>query len=209
MNKLNSAKANRRKWTSDMTRLTKQACGFLACILTLFVLTGCGGSDIESGSNNLLTCDSPLIPDSTGTQCVAPPPIECDPPTVPNEANNACVVGADPTLPAPAFFPGEYQAVLYYNRGSVDADNIPNDPAYDGWRLHTWNDETCDAYADADTDWANGRQPTGIDPNYGAYWVLELKENYGTCHNFIIHKGTDDAAGAHGGLQGLKFKPFI
>ena len=199
MNKLNSAKANGRKWTSDMTRLTKQTCGLLACILTLFVLTGCGGPDIESGSNNLLTCDSPLIPDSTGTECVAPPPIECDPPTVPNEANNACVVGADPTLPDPVFFPGEYQAVLYYNRGSVDADNVPNDPAYEGWRLHTWNNDTCDAYADADTDWANGRQPTGIDPNFGAYWVLELKENYGTCHNFIIHKGTDDAGKEMGG----------
>ena len=176
-----------------------RAFGLFALMLTTMVLAGCGGSDVESGSNNLLTCDAPNVPDASGTECVAPPPIECDPPTVPNETNDACVVGADPSLPDPVFFPGDNQAVLYYNRAAVDADNSSNDPAYDGWRLHTWNNDECDAYADSDTDWAAGRQPTGIDPNYGAYWVLELKEGYGSCHNFIIHIGTEDSGKELGG----------
>ena len=165
----------------------------------LFALVACGGGDVESGDNDLLTCEVPNVPDASGTECVPPPPIACDAPTVPNEANDACVVGADPSLPAPVFFPDENQAVLYYNRKQVDADNSPNDPAYDGWRLHTWNNDECDAYADADTDWANGRQISGIDPTYGAYWILDLKDDYGSCHNFIVHKGTDDAGKELGG----------
>lgn len=170
-----------------------------ALILSTLFIISCGGSGVESGSNDLLTCNVPNVPNSAGTACVAPPPIQCDAPTVPNETNDACVVGADPTLPLPVFFPADNQAVLYYNRAAVDADNSQNDPAYEGWRLHTWNNDACDAYADADTDWANGRQHTGIDPNYGAYWVLDLKEGYGSCHNFIIHLGTDDAGKELGG----------
>ena len=175
--------------------------GWRIASLFLFVLmlAGCGGSDVESGSNELLTCSAPNVPDAAGLTCVPPPPIQCDAPLVPNDSNDACVIGADPSLPMPVFFPAENQAVLYYNRGSVDADNSPNDPAYNGWRLHTWNNEACDAYADADTDWANGRQITGIDPNYGAYWVLNLKPGYGECHNFIIHIGTADSGKEMGG----------
>ncbi|NDV92704.1 DUF3372 domain-containing protein [Alteromonas sp. 345S023] len=180
-----------------LTKMRAWRCAVL--ILGALALTGCGGSDVEPGSNSLLTCEVPNVPNAQGTACEAPPPIQCDAPTVPNETNDACVVGADPTLPAPVFTPGETQAVLYYNRAAVDADNSSNDPAYEGWKLHTWNNDTCDAYADADTDWASGRQHTGIDPNYGAYWVLELKPDYGTCHNFIIHKGTDDAGKELGG----------
>ncbi|NDW20134.1 alpha-1,6-glucosidase domain-containing protein [Alteromonas hispanica] len=168
-------------------------------IVGALIIAGCGGADVESGTNELLTCEVPNVPDETGTECVAPPPIACEAPTVPNETNDACVVGADPSLPMPVFTPGDNQAVLYYNRAAVDADNSSSDPAYEGWRLHTWNNDTCDAYADADTDWANGRVHNGVDPNYGAYWILDLKDNYGDCHNFIIHKGTDDAGKEMGG----------
>ncbi|BBO27638.1 pullulanase [Alteromonas sp. I4] len=177
----------------------------VAALLVVFTLTltGCGGTGTESGTNDLLVCDAPLVPDSTGMMCVEKPPIDCDPPTVPNETNDACVIGADPTLDDPVFFPGDDQAVLYYNRAGVGATNSPGDSAYEGWKLHTWNNDACDAYADGDTDWANGRAISGIDPNYGAYWVLELKPGVagtpGACHNFIIHKGTDDAGKEMGG----------
>ncbi|WP_100657488.1 pullulanase-type alpha-1,6-glucosidase [Alteromonas flava] len=174
-----------------------RALGAMLLMLSALILSGCGGSDIESGTNNLLTCDAPNVPDGTGTTCVPPPPIQCTPPTVPNETNDACVVGADPTLPDPVFFPGDDQAVLYYNRAAVDADNSANDPAYTGYKLHTWSNDACDAYADPDTDWAAGREHDGVDPNYGAYWILNLKPGYagtaGSCHNFIVHIGTDDA----------------
>ena len=173
----------------------------IAIVFAVLVMAGCGGSGVESGTNQLLVCDVPEIPNEQGTACVPPPPIQCDAPLVPNETNDACVVGADPTLPDPVFFPAENQAVLYYNRAAVDADNSNNDPAYEGWRLHTWNNDQCDAYADADTDWSAGRTHNGVDPNYGAYWILDLKDGYGDCHNFIIHIGTDDAGKEMGGTD--------
>jgi pullulanase len=173
-----------------------------AAVLTTLLLLGCGGADVKSGAE-LLSCDVPTVPDSAGTSCVAPPPIQCDPPTVPDERNESCIVGADPTAPPPVFSPAADQAVLYYNRAAVGATNAGNDPAYEGWRLHTWSNDSCDAYSDGDTDWANGRVHNGIDPNYGAYWILNLKPGYagtvGACGNFIIHLGTDDAGKEMGG----------
>ncbi|MFC3095507.1 pullulanase-type alpha-1,6-glucosidase [Alteromonas sediminis] len=182
-----------------------RASSLFALMLTALVIAGCGGSSIESGTNDLLTCNAPNVPDASGTSCVPPPPIQCTPPTVPNATNDACVVGADPTLPDPIVFPSEDQAVLYYNRAGVGADNSPNDPSYEGWRLHTWSNDACDAYADGDTDWANGRIHNGVDPNYGAYWILDLKPGYagtaGSCHNFIIHIGTEDSGKEMGGAD--------
>ncbi len=174
----------------------------LAALLTAIFLSGCGGSDVESGTV-ALTCDLPLVPDAAGANCVAPPPIQCDPPTVPDARNESCVVAADPTAETPVFFPGTDQAVLYYNRNAVDANNSPGDTSYEGWRLHTWSNDACDAYADDDTEWANGRVHDGIDPFYGAYWILDLKPGYagtdGACGNFIIHIGTEDSGKEMGG----------
>lgn len=58
--------------------------------------------------------------------------MRCAAPLVPNEANDVCEAGADPSLPAPVFIPSSNQAVLYYNRATVDADNSSNDAAYEG-----------------------------------------------------------------------------
>ncbi|KXI30872.1 alpha-1,6-glucosidase domain-containing protein [Paraglaciecola hydrolytica] len=174
----------------------------LSLIMLMFsaiVLAGCGGSAVESGSNELLTCNVPMVPNSTGSMCVAPPPFNCAPPTVPNESNDGCIVGADPTAPTPSVSPGANQAVLYYNRAAVGATNASGDPSYEGYRLHAWSNDTCNAYADPDTDWANGKVHNGVDPNYGAYWVLNLKPGYagtaGACGNFIIHDGDDKEMG--------------
>ena len=175
----------------------------IVLMFSVIMLAGCGGSAVESGSNELLTCNVPMVPNAAGTMCVAPPPFNCSPPAVPNETNDACIVGADPTAPAPSVTPGQNQAVLYYNRAAVGATNASGDPSYEGYRLHTWNNDACDAYADPGTDWANGRVHTGVDANYGAYWLINLKPGYagtvGACGNFIIHKGTDDAGKEMGG----------
>jgi len=183
----------------------KSFISYAAVLLSIFVLSGCGGSEVESGQV-ALTCNVPNVPSSDGSGCVPPPPIVCAAPTVPNAANDACVVGFNPTLAPPVVFPTADQAVLYYNRAAVGADNSPNDPSYEGYRLHTWSNDACDAYADPDTAWDNGRVHTGIDPTYGAYWVLELKPGYaltpGACQNFIIHIGTDDAGKEMGGIDG-------
>ncbi|MFC4699132.1 alpha-1,6-glucosidase domain-containing protein [Glaciecola siphonariae] len=182
----------------------RKAAGAIFVILSALMLSACGGSSVESGEV-ALTCSVPNVPNAAGTACVPPPPIQCTPPTVPNPTNDACIVGVNPDLPDPVFFPAADQAVLYYNRGDVDADNSPNDDAYEGWRLHTWSNDACDAYADADTPWADGRIHDGIDPTYGAYWILDLKPGYagtpGACHNFIIHIGTEDSGKELGGAD--------
>ncbi len=180
----------------------RKTMGAMLLVVASIVLSGCGGSEVESGAE-ILSCNVPNFPNEAGTACVAPPPIQCPAPTVPNASNDACVVGFNSALPEPVFFPAADQAVLYYNRADVDATNTANDSAYEGWRLHTWSNDACDAYADPDTAWENGRVHTGIDPTYGAYWVLDLKPGYagtdGACHNFIIHIGTDDAGKELGG----------
>ncbi|TQV89676.1 alpha-1,6-glucosidase domain-containing protein [Aliikangiella coralliicola] len=184
-----------------MNNLTKKITilSYVAIILTLLGLGGCGGGSVDSGKE-LLTCTLPLIPDPTGTSCVEPPPLDCPAPTVPNETNDQCVIGADPNAPEPSVFPGENEAILFYNRPQ-DASNEAGDPVYEGYRLHTWNNDACDSLAPESIaeSWSNGLVHTGIDPNYGAYWILKLKEGYGDCANFIIHIGTDDAGKELGG----------
>ena len=174
----------------------KQCLKLGASALLLLLLSACGGDSTEQGQV-LLTCAVPQIPNQAGTACIDPPPIQCPAPTVPDAMNESCVVGADPNAPDPVIFPNENQAVLFYKR--------PQDGNYDGWRLHTWNNDACDAYQPASIapSWDNGLPITGIDPNYGAYWLLELKEGYagteGACGNFIIHIGTEDSGKEMGG----------
>ena len=168
---------------------------YLLITLALMLLAACGGTgDVESGEP-LLTCNVPQVPNEAGSQCVDPEPISCPAPTVPDENNESCVVGADPTLPDPVVFAGEGEAVLFYNR--LADDN------YEGYRLHSWNNDVCDAYAPSfDTsDWANGHEYDGIDPNYGAYWIINLKEGYNECANFIIHIGTEGTDKAFGDVD--------
>jgi len=160
-------------------------------LLAGHLLAGCGASDSTEPGEVLLTCNVPQIPDATGTSCVNPPPIYCPVPTVPDAKNESCVIGKDPNAPDPIVMAGANQAVLFYKR--------PQDGVYDGYRLHTWNNETCDAYQASSlaSSWDNGLQHNGVDPNYGAYWILNLKPGYagteGACGNFIVHIGTDDA----------------
>ncbi|MCC5853159.1 MAG: DUF3372 domain-containing protein, partial [Alkalimonas sp.] len=176
--------------------IIKQSLKLAASALLLLLLSACGGDSTEQGQV-MLTCAVPQIPDAAGTACIDPPPIQCPSPTVPDAMNESCVVGADPNAPDPVIFPNENQAVLFYKR--------PQDGNYDGWRLHTWNNDACDAYQPESIapSWDNGLPITGIDPNYGAYWLLELKEGYagteGACGNFIIHIGTEDSGKEMGG----------
>lgn len=166
--------------------------------LAALTLAACGGGGEDSveGGTKLLTCNVPQIPNATGTACIDPPPIKCKAPTVPDAKNESCIVGVDPNAPEPAFFPAPGQAALFYKRA---------DGNYNGYRLHTWNNDACDAYKDSSlaASWDNGLVHTAVDPNYGAYWVLELKDGVagveGACGNFLIHIGTDDAGKEMGG----------
>ncbi|KGJ98011.1 alpha-1,6-glucosidase domain-containing protein [Thalassotalea sp. ND16A] len=114
-----------------------------------------------------------------------------------NDADNAyAVVSTDVTIttgivmPEPTVVAGDNQLVIFYNR----PDNV-----YSDWILHLWNNGDCEAYADfpidGGTDWATGQAQSGIDPNFGAYWVLDLKDGYADCANFIVHKGDEKDIG--------------
>ncbi len=100
-------------------------------------------------------------------------------------------------VPAPVVTPGENQAVIFYHQ----IDN----PDYSDWGLHLWNSENCDTLTEAQlagVGWQTPLAQAGIDPNYGAYWLLDLKEPRSDCVNFIIHKGDQKAmAGAEGRLD--------
>ncbi|MDP2634151.1 MULTISPECIES: pullulanase-type alpha-1,6-glucosidase [unclassified Pseudoalteromonas] len=178
-----------------MNIITKVTHLLLAVSLTL--LFGCGGagsSDVKAGQT-LLTCDVPQVPNAEGTQCVDPEPISCDAPLFPDANNESCINGYNPDLPDPVVFAGEGEAILFYKR--------PENEGYEGYRLHSWNTDGCDAYAppfDA-TDWADGHEYDGVDPNYGAYWIVALKEGYTECANFIVHIGTDGDGKAYGDVD--------
>ncbi|WP_085296886.1 alpha-1,6-glucosidase domain-containing protein [Cognaticolwellia mytili] len=89
-------------------------------------------------------------------------------------------------LPEPVVSAETDELVIFYKR----ADNN-----YTDWIVHLWNNDSCDAYANGDTEWATGQAQSGIDPNYGAYWVIDLKTEHDTCANFIVHKGDDKDLG--------------
>jgi pullulanase len=96
------------------------------------------------------------------------------------------VVANSNELPAPVVTAGDDQLVIFYNRPDGD---------YAGWITHLWNNDNCDSYLNGDTDWATGQAQAGIDPNYGAYWVIDLKAEHDNCANFIVHKGDDKDLG--------------
>lgn len=112
-----------------------------------------------------------------------------------DSSNVDITLTGDVVLPDPIVRAGENELVIFYNRA---------DSNFEGWILHLWNNTSCDAYADfasdGGTDWATGQAQTGIDPNYGAYWVINLKADAATCANFIVHKGDDKDIGG-GDLQ--------
>ncbi|QBF81998.1 DUF3372 domain-containing protein [Shewanella maritima] len=173
------------------------------------MLSACGSDSSEPGEV-LLTCDVPNVPNAAGTECVPPPPLSCPAPQFPDAKNESCIVGYNPELPEPVALAGPNQAVLYYNR-IKDKDNSDSNPNYPGYKLHTWNNDACDAYAPPfdSTDWANGHSYDGIDPNYGAYWILDLKEGHSECANFIVHIGTEGSGKALGDADlKMNLKPY-
>jgi pullulanase len=169
-----------------------------ALLSVLVLISACGGGsdDTDSGAE-LLTCSAPLVVNDTGTSCVVAPPISCPIGLVPNESNDACVAPVDDSLPAPSIAAAENQAIVFYNRP---------DGEYDGYELHIWNNGQCDAYTDAQMEgitWTSGVVIAGYDSNYGAYWVVELKDGHSECGNYIIHNGDDKEQGGADKLMDL------
>ena len=104
-----------------------------------------------------------------------------------SEPSDVAVPQTEPevdVLPIPVVTAADNQLLIFYNRPDND---------YEEWVLHLWNNEECNAYADFGaeeaTDWKIGQPQTGIDANYGAYWLLDLNAEYSDCANAIVHKG--------------------
>lgn len=74
------------------------------------------------------------------------------------------------------------QAAIYFK---LDPAQAKAAQSYDGYTLHIWNDDTCGSYASEDSDWNTGVPLSGVDDTYGAYWVIDLKDDATQCVNFI------------------------
>jgi len=96
------------------------------------------------------------------------------------------VIPEKPVLPQPVVTAGENELIIFYNR---------SDSNYSGWGLHLWVDDTCNAYEGPAVDWSTPLVKTGDDPNYGAYWVVNLKSDFvgSDCVNYIMHNGDTKA----------------
>ncbi|WP_051201935.1 pullulanase-type alpha-1,6-glucosidase [Ferrimonas senticii] len=88
--------------------------------------------------------------------------------------------------------PNERQAVIYYNRADQD---------YSDWGLHLWGAQGANFVSNeyisdsGETDWAKPQLAEGIDPTFGAYYVVELDSADWQSFNFIVHKGDEKDVG--------------
>ena len=165
--------------------------GLVTALTLLFTLAACdggsgGGTDISGDKTPLLACTNNQIPNANGTACIDKP-IQCPSGQVVDKATRKCVQ-APFDGPAPVYFPAKNEAVIYFNRQHIDQN-------YSGWVLHLWNDGCNGGWAEqvtedstAPTTWPAGPKINGaqIDPIYGAYWVLKIKEE-ASCGNWIVH----------------------
>ena len=109
-----------------------------------------------------------------------------DPSAATSNQDVAITVEAENALPEPVVSAGENELVIFYNR---------SDDNYENWVLHLWNGDGCDSYTGENTEWTSGQESSGIDANYGAYWILPLKTDHNGCANFIVHKGDEKDIG--------------
>jgi len=182
-----------------MSTYMKKLMSLVALVFLATVLNGCGGSDTKPTSiETPLWCKSPETINEAGTACelVITP---CNYPEVAND-QGLCVMdigewrpganGID--MPAPVYIAAPDEVVYYYHLKDTAAKGSQSKVQaadYTGWGIHAWNNADCDSYADFDhpeggTAWGVPILPSGIDPTYGAYWVMNLVESP-TCTNFI------------------------
>ncbi|WP_086932902.1 alpha-1,6-glucosidase domain-containing protein [Agarilytica rhodophyticola] len=195
-------------------------------LLSTVALSGCGGGDVEGNQEPLLVCENGQTLDSATGTCSARPffcsqagftlPDDFPADQVPTQED---CLPPDFSGPDPVYFPAESEAVIYYNRQGVDAE-------YDGWVLHLFNCGDQPGWPDSElTVWPNGPSVNGdsvagmatsdrsavtevpadgIDPIYGAFWILPI-EDAATCGNYIVHEdfqGGDQSADLNLTLDG-------
>lgn len=161
--------------------------------LSAAVLSSCGGDQVglTGTADTLLICKAPetLTEDGSACELVIVP---CNYPEVPNELG-LCVMDTGPwsdgangiTMPEPEYIPQDGEVVLYYALKNGE---------YTGWGLHAFNEGQCTSWAMFDapggddavtgTSWGIPIDPVGVDPNFGAYWVMDTTANV-NCGNWI------------------------
>ena len=173
-----------------MSKFVKQLTHVVMAAFIAVTLAGCGGGDDGSNATQTtpLWCKAPNTISADGTSCEFVPSA-CNYPEVAND-QGLCVMDMNPwidgangiTMPTPEYVPQAGEVVLYYALENGE---------YDTWGLHAWNNDECNSYADFErptggTDWTAPIAPTGIDPNFGAYWVMNVIESP-NCAWFIPH----------------------
>ena len=164
---------------------SRRLLGLSTLAVVLLALAGCK-TDVSGDQSDLLTCSNNQIPNEAGTMCVDRP-LSCDGGQIPDDAGEMCV-DAPFAGPDPVYFPAADEAVIYLNRQHIDQ-------VYSDWVLHLWSDDCTGGWASqvtddatAPTSWPEGPSinGAGVDPIYGAYWVLSIKDA-STCGNWIVH----------------------
>jgi hypothetical protein len=180
---------------SFMTGYMKQL-SFATLAVLVSVLAGCGGSDESNAvTESPLWCKSPETINEIGNACelVITP---CNYPEVANADTQLCEMSKEAwidgsngiTMPVPAYTPAANELVIYF-QFETPTDGSAID--YNLAGLHAWNNADCNSYADFDrpegtTPWGSSLAWTGIDDNFGAYWVMNTIDPP-NCINFIVY----------------------
>lgn len=179
-----------------MSKFVKQLTHVVMLAFIAVTLSGCGGGDdgSDAATATPLWCKAPNTISEDGTTCEYTPSA-CNYPEVAND-QGLCVMDMNQwidgsngiTMPTPEYVPQAGEVVLYYALTNGE---------YDTWGLHAWNNDECNSYSDFErpsggTDWTAPINPTGIDPNFGAYWVMNIIEEP-NCAWFIPHSLDLDA----------------
>jgi hypothetical protein len=180
---------------SFMTGYMKQL-KFATLAVMVGVLAGCGGSDESTAvTESPLWCKSPETINEAGNACelVITP---CNYPEVANPETQLCEMSKEEwidgsngiTMPVPAYTPAANELVIYFQfETPTDGSEID----YNLAGLHAWNNADCNSYADFDrpegtTPWGSSLAWTGVDDNFGAYWVMNTIDPP-NCVNFIVY----------------------
>jgi hypothetical protein len=177
--------------TQLMSKYLKQLAQVMLGIMAI-TLVGCGGgsdggTNAESVVKTPLWCQSPQTLNAAGNACELVI-TACQYPEIADDIGlcvmdtNQWIDGSNAiVMPQPEYIPAANEVVLYW---------IREDANYDGWGLHAWNNASCNSYSDYEaeggTSWTVPLQPTGIDTNFGAYWVMNLTDSP-NCINLIPH----------------------
>lgn len=128
-----------------------------------------------------------------GEEICYTPPLSCPNYKVIDESGTyECIVPEQNPIkdaPAPTYIAGAGEAVAYY-RHKDHVAGADNSSLYENVVVHTWNNDDCTAYAEDSISPQWGQSPavtSGIDDNYGIYWIFNLVDSPSTCANIIFN----------------------